>query len=72
MKRLNKNPIPETAKFKARRATSGEKSIIPSGGMIRLKGSKNGSTILPSIIPKLDSRALGNQDINMYMIHKNE
>lgn len=43
-------------------ATIGEISIMPSGGMIRRKGSKYGSQILARNCPIAEPRAFGNHD----------
>jgi len=61
-----KNVIkPDLASDRTIIATSGDKSIIPSGGMNFLKISRYGSQIFARITPKEDSRAPGNQDIKI-------
>jgi hypothetical protein len=50
------------AKFNTRKATIGEISIIPKGGIILLNGSKYGSQIRAKNLPKAVSLAFGNQD----------
>lgn len=52
---------PWLAKFNAKIAMIGEKSIMPIGGMILRKISKYGSVSLESNWPKLDSFAFGSQ-----------
>jgi hypothetical protein len=72
MKKENKYLTPSIANLSANNATIGEISIIPIGGMIRLNGSKKGSTSLPTPCPKADSRAFGSHDIKIYIIHINQ
>ncbi len=52
---------PFGANDNTKNAAKGERSIIPKGGITRLKGSKNGSHNLVKIDPICDSLAFGNQ-----------
>jgi hypothetical protein len=63
MPSIEKTPL--DIKFNANRATIGDISIIPSGGMNFLKNPRYGSVIFSSIWPNFVSRAEGTQDIKM-------
>lgn len=63
---------PRSIKFSIKIATIGEISIIPIGGINRLKIPKYGSHTLASIRPNDEFCATGTQDIKIYIISKNE